>query len=167
MLLILDYKLTLYRSLWPKLAAPYQLSWSISVLLVIRQCASRACNSYLPSPKLLSMSRSFPSFSPLESRPQSDIEIHASPPVNLSPDAIPRAFTSPNAVVAPIVIPKRCPSRNAPFPELLIHPHHFRRSSLSITTICIAEIARLRETSGTWKSTKPLVNNEWGNSMDD
>jgi hypothetical protein len=34
-------------------------------------------------------------------------------------------------------------------------------------TICVAEIARLREISGTWKFTKPSVKNEWGISMDD
>lgn len=96
-------------------------------------------------PKLAAPSRLSPGF---ETGPQSDIENDTSPLINLSIGATLTAFISPNTVVTTIVIPKNHPDPSASLPELLIRPHHFRRSSFSASPICIAEIARLRE--GLW-----------------
>jgi hypothetical protein len=145
----------MYRSLWSELAAPSPPSRSISFVLVIRQCVPRMCN-YCPfSPKFPPLLRSFPNFSRLKSRPQSDIENHESP-INLSLEAATTVFISPS--IAPNAIPKRCSSPSPPFSELQVHPRHLRRSSFSTSPIHVAELPRLKEGFWDLKILEPSVN---------
>lgn len=156
----------MYRLLRSELAAPSTPSCSISFVLVMGKCVSRACNYYPFSPKLPPLSRSFPNFSHLESRLQSDIENHESP-INLSLEATTIVFISPSTVIAPNEIPKRCSSPSAPFSELQVHPRHLRRSSFSASPIHVAELPRLKEGFWDLKTLEPSVNIMGEKGMDE
>jgi hypothetical protein len=156
MLPILDYKPNIYRSLRSELAAPSPPSCSISFVLVIRQYVSRACNYYPLSPQFPPSSRSFPNYSRLESRPQSDIENHESP-INLSLEATTIVFILPSVAITPNVIPKRWSSPSAPFSELQVHPRHLRRSSFSTSPTHVADLPRLKEGFWDLKILEPSV----------
>lgn len=140
-----DFKSILSRSLQPNLPASSPPPWSTSMVLIVRQSTSTVCNSYIPSPAMPPLSHPFPSLSSLEARPQSSIGDNTSLLISLSPRVMLIAFLSTNAVVDSIVVPKYCRAPNTSFPEILIRPHHFRRSSFSTSPICVAEIARLRK----------------------